>query len=187
METEEARQSLELVQQAMAQTRRAIARSGSGYFFIVWGLVWLVGYLGSEFLSKTVAGYLWLALDVFGGVSTVAIAIRLGRRVRSSEARRTGARSGAMWLLLVAYGVLLFWAADPQPERATVFISLFVAFGYVVAGLWISTPLLLTGLGITGLTLLAYLLFPAYLGLAIAIVGGGGMIVVGLTMLRAWE
>ena len=79
MDEQEARQSLEVVEQAMAQTRRAIARSGSGYFFIVWGIVWLVGYLGSELLAPAIAGYLWLALDVFGGVSTVAIAVRLGR------------------------------------------------------------------------------------------------------------
>lgn len=187
MDEQEARQSLEVVEQAMAQTRRAIARSGSGYFFIVWGLVWLVGYLGSGLLAPAIAGYLWLALDVFGGVSTVAIAVRLGRQVRSQESRRTGLRSGVLWLFLVAYGVLLLWVADPQAERATVFITLFVAFGYVVAGLWISTPLLLTGLAITGLTLLAWAFFPAYLGPGLAIVGGGGMIAVGLTMLRAWE
>lgn len=187
MDEDEARQALEIVNQAMAQTRRAISRSGTGYFFLIWGFVWLAGFLGSELLASALAGYLWLALDVFGIVSSVIVGLRLGRRVRSPEGRRSGLRSLALWLLLIVYGALLYWVAEPPAGRAVVFISLFVAFGYVVAGLSISVPLFLTGLGITVLTLLAWVFSPAYLGLSLAVVGGGGMIVVGLMMLRAWE
>ena len=56
MDEHEARQSLELIDQAMDQTRRAIARGGSGYFFIIWGIVWLFGFLGNELLAPTTAG-----------------------------------------------------------------------------------------------------------------------------------
>ncbi len=187
MEQHEALESLKIIDEAMVQTRRAISRAGTGYFFLIWGLVWLAGFLGSELLTPALAGYLWLALDVFGIVTSVIVGIRLGRRVRSAEGRRAGLRSLALWVLLIAYGVLLYWVAGPSPDRGVVFISLFVAFGYVVAGLYISVPLMLTGLGITVLTVLAWVFFPAYLGLSLAVIGGGGMIVVGLMMVRAWE
>jgi bacteriorhodopsin len=142
MEQEEARQSLQLVQESMAQARRAVSRAGTGYFFVVWGIVWLLGFLGGELLSPAGSGYLWMALDVFGMVGTVAAAVRLGRRVRSPEARRTGLRSAVLWVLLIAYGILLFWVSDPRPDRAILFVTLFVAFGYTIAGVWISTPLM---------------------------------------------
>jgi hypothetical protein len=187
MNEREARQSLELIDQAMAHTRRAIAHAGTGYFFVVWGFVWLAGFLGNELLPSAQAGYLWLALDLVGILGSALTVIRLSRRVRSPEGRRAGLRVGILWLFLVAYGGLLFWVAQPSPERAVVFISVFVAFGYCIAGLSISTPLLLTGLAITVLTLLVWLVFPAVLGLSLAVIGGGGMIVVGLMMLRAWE
>jgi hypothetical protein len=109
------------------------------------------------------------------------------RRVRSPAGRRSGLRAGALWGLMLLYGALLYWAASPAPDRAFVFVTLFVAFSYTVAGLWISTPLLLTGVIITVLALVGWLLFPAILGYWMAILGGGSMIVAGVLMIRAWE
>jgi hypothetical protein len=42
---------------------------------IIWGIVWLVGFLGSQFLGEA-QGYLWLALDVFGIVGTVVVIMK---------------------------------------------------------------------------------------------------------------
>jgi hypothetical protein len=187
MEREEARQSLQLVQEAMAQARRSVSRAGTGYFFIIWGAVWMLGFLGGELLPPQVSGYLWMVLDVLGAAGTVAVAVRLGRRVRSPEGRKAGLRSAALWGLMIAYGILLFWVSDPRPDRAMLFVTLFVAFAYTIAGLWISMPLMITGVAITALALVGWALFPAVLGYWLAVVGGGGMIVVGLIMMRAWR
>jgi hypothetical protein len=88
---------------------------------------------------------------------------------------------------MIAYGILLFWVSDPRPDRAMLFVTLFVAFAYTIAGLWISMPLMITGVAITALALVGWALFPAVLGYWLAVVGGGGMIVVGLIMMRAWR
>jgi hypothetical protein len=180
VEPKEAAESLEIIRQARVQTRQAIARSGTGYFFIIWGLVWLLGYLGNQLLGAN-AGYLWLVLDTFGAVATVLVALRLARRVRGPH----GWRMGLVWLAIIGYGVLFFWVVRPSSaERAIVFASLFIAFAYVLVGLWTSPPLTYLGLGLTGLTLVGWFLFPAYLGYWLAFVGGGGMVAVGLLMLR---
>lgn len=180
MEPKEAAESLEIVRRAMAETRQAIARSGTGYFFVIWGLVWMLGYLGSQLLGPY-AGYLWLALDVFGGAASVLTALRLARRIRSPY----GTRIGLVWLVILGYGALFFWVFRPSsPDTGIVFASLFVAYAYVLVGLWTSLPLTYLGLSLTALTIMAWQLFPAYLGYSLAFVGGGGMIVVGLMMLR---
>ena len=45
MDRNEAHESLEIVRQATELTRQAVARAGTGYMLIIWGIVWLVRYL----------------------------------------------------------------------------------------------------------------------------------------------
>jgi hypothetical protein len=61
----------------------------------------------------------------------------------------------------------------------TLFVTLLVALGYVGIGVWFSGLLAGTGIVITVLALLAWLLAPSYLNFVIAFLGGGGMIGVG--------
>ena len=183
MDPEEARQSLEVVRQAMNQTRQAMARSGTGYLFIIWGAVWFLGFLGSQLLG-TAAGYSLLALDVLGGMATVVVVVRSARRFRS----QTGWRMGAFWLLLMAYGGILLWVIWPlSGDRFMLFITVLVALGYALVGLLFSPQLLCAGLGVTVLAILGWLLLPVYLGYWMAILGGGGIIGLGVFILRAWK
>lgn len=62
----EAEEALATIQAMMQKTRRAISSSGAYLFLIVWGVVWLLGFLGSQFLPLTTAGYGWMVLDTLG-------------------------------------------------------------------------------------------------------------------------
>jgi hypothetical protein len=180
----EARETLDLIKDTDRASRQAIARAGTGYIFIVWGIVWLMGYLGSEILPAPFSGYLWLVMDTFGVVGTAVAILRQGRSVRSEQ----GWRFGAFWTLLMLHGGLLMWISWPLTnERYLMFATLLVSMGYSLMGLWISTPLTVIGLAISLLAVIGWLLVPAVLGYWLAIVGGGGLIVAGLYVLRAWK
>ncbi len=180
MDRNEARESLEVVRQATELTRQAVARAGTGYMLIIWGIVWLVGFLGSQFLGEA-QGYLWLVLDVFGIVGTAVVILKSRSQVRSTH----GKKIGIFWLILFVYGALIFWIAGPiQGDNYLLFITILVSFGYVVMGLWFSPPLLYIGLSITALALVGWQLIPAYLGAWLALVGGGGLIASGIFILR---
>ena len=180
MDRNEAHESLEIVRQAMEQTQSAVARAGMGYMFIIWGIVWLAGFLGSQFLGE-LQGYLWLALDVFGIVGTAVVILKSSRRVRTAH----GKRIGIFWLMIFIYGGLLFWIAGPiEGNRYLLFITIIVAFAYAIMGLWFSPPLLYIGLCITALAIVGWQLIPAYLGIWLALVGGGGLIISGIFVLR---
>ena len=169
MDRNEAHESLEIVRQATELTRQAVARAGTGYMLIIWGIVWLVG------------GYLWLVLDVFGIVGTAVVILKSRSQVRSTH----GKKIGIFWLILFVYGALIFWIAGPiQGDNYLLFITILVSFGYVVMGLWFSPPLLYIGLSITALALVGWQLIPAYLGAWLALVGGGGLIASGIFILR---
>ncbi len=180
IERQEAAESLRIVREAMKQTRKALARSGTGYFFMIWGAVWLLGFLGTEWLSPILASRLWISLDVLAGAVSIWVVVRLARRIRSP----LGWRLGAFWLALMAYGGLQLWVLWPvEGQKLTLFVTLLVALGYVGIGVWFSGLLAGTGVVITVLALAGWLLAPAYLNFIIAFLGGGGMIGVGAYLL----
>jgi len=184
MEADEAQIALDQIRLAAEQTRRAVARSGTGWIFVIWGCVWFVGYLGSQLLGGARSGVLWLVLDLLGGIATAIVGMRTGHRVRTAY----GWRVAGLWLALVAYIGLLVWIAWPMPpERTVVFVTVAISFGYVFVGLWLSPVLLWTGLALTALAILGWLLMPAYLGYWIAFLGGGGLVGLGIYILRAWK
>jgi hypothetical protein len=185
MEANEAQHALDQIRQAAEQTRRAVARSGMAWMFIIWGMVWFVGYGGSQLLlGGRRSGILWLILDTLGGVATAVVATRTGRRVREAY----GWRVAGVWLALMAYAALLLGIAWPlAPDRLVVFITVAISFGFVFIGLWLSPVLIWTGLTLTLLAILGWLLVPAYLGYWIAFLGGGGLIGMGIYILRAWK
>jgi hypothetical protein len=184
MEPVEAKESLELIKDASRASRQAIARAGTGYLFIVWGVVWLVGYLGSQLLPGPASGYLWLVLDTIGIVGSVIAILRHGRRVRSEQTWRLG----AFWILLLLHGSLMMWVVWPlSSERYILFVTLLVSMGYSLIGLWISMPLAVIGMAISILAIIGWLLIPALLGYWLAIVGGGGLIAAGIYVLKAWK
>ena len=184
MEPNEAHESLSLIEEASQASRQAIARSGTGHFFIIWGIVWLVGYLGNQLIEGPAQGYLWLGLDTFGILGSIYAIVRLSRRFRT----RQSWRMGAFWLLLLANCGLLMWIAWPlTEERYLMFATILISMGYSLIGLWMSPFLALIGVGISILAVIGWLLIPAYLGYWLALVGGGGLIAAGLYVLRAWK
>jgi hypothetical protein len=177
-------ESLELIEQARRETQKALARAGTGYFLIIWGIVWLFGFLGSQLWPGPISGYIWLGLDTFGVVGTIIAATRYSRRVRSSG----GWRVGLSWVLLIVQGGILMWVSWPlEMTQYLMFVTILVAMGYSLVGIWIYSPLMIAGICISLLAVLGWLLIPAYLGYWLALVGGGGLIGTGLVVLRAWK
>jgi hypothetical protein len=184
MEANEAQLALDQIRLAAEQTRRAVARSGIGWIFVIWGCVWFVGYLGNQFLGGARAGMLWFALDILGGITTAIVGMRTRRRVRTAY----GWRVAGVWLALMAYIGLLVWIAWPMsPDRLVLFITVAISFGFVFLGLWMAPMLMWTGMALTALAILGWLVMPAYLGYWLAFLGGGGLIGLGIYILRAWK
>jgi len=183
----EAEEALEAIQVMVRKTRHSISSSGAYMFLIVWGVIWLLGFLGSQFLPVAIGGYSWIILDVLGGILSAVIGIRMGRSVRSSAPTASGKRIGIFWLLLFVYGmatVAVSWPADGK--QLSMYIILIVMVGWMAMGLLLSFTNILPGLLITALALISYFLLPDIFYLVMAILGGGGMIVLGLYIRNRW-
>ncbi len=183
----EAEEALAAIQAMMKKTRRAISSSGAYIFLIVWGIVWLFGFLCAQFLPYQISGYIWTGLDILGSVISAVIGIRMGTHVRSPSTTTSGKRIGIFWFLLFFYVAAAIWVAWPvNGKQLAMFIILFVMVGWVAMGLLLSFASVQTGLVITALALIGYFLLPGIFYLWMAILGGGGMIVLGLYIRSRW-
>ena len=183
----EAEEALAAIQAMMTKTRQAISSSGAYLFLIVWGVIWLLGFLGSQFLSQEIADYAWMVLDILGGILSAVLGIRMGRGVRSASSTTSGKRIAIFWLLLFFFciaAIAVSW--PPDGKQLAMYIILFVMVGWLAMGLLLSFASVWPGLIITVLALVGYFLLPGIFYLLMAILGGGGMIALGLYIRSRW-
>lgn len=184
----EAEEALTAIQTMVKKTRRAISSSGGYLFLLVWGVVWLLGFLNSQFLPERIVGYVWSALDILGGIASAVIGIRMGRGVRSTKASlTTGQRIGLFWLLLFLYCSAIIAVAWPvDGKQLAMFIILLTSVGWIAMSLLLLFFSAWWALALTALALAAYFLLPGIFNLVMAILGGGGMIALGLYIRSKW-
>jgi len=185
---DEAEETLAAIQQITQKTRHAIASSGTFITLIVTGIVWLVGFLATQFLSGAIVAYIWTGMSILGGILGTLLGFRMAPRVRNPSAGVAAKRAGTFWLLLILYAIVIILIARPEDgKQATLFIVLFIMIGQLSMGMLISFSSVWWALPITALALVGYFLLPDYFYLWMAILGGGGMIAFGLYIRSRWS
>ncbi len=185
---EEAEQSLKAIQDIAQKTRQTIANSGAYWFPIIWGVVWLLGFGGSQLLEDEHAiGILWSVLGILGSILSVIVGSRMNIGIRRAGTTIIGKRILAFWLLLLLYANLAIAIAWPvNGQQISMFMILFAMTGWFAMGLLLSLGLTWPALLITALALIGYFLLPGIFNLVMAILGGGGMIALGLYIRSRW-
>ena len=98
---DEARVALAEIDRVTAQTRAAIARGPSAPLLILWGSIWFVADLTTQFRPEAM-GWLWWVLDLVGAFGSCWLVQR--SRV---QVKRPGAwRYGVFWGAIFFYAVL---------------------------------------------------------------------------------
>jgi hypothetical protein len=183
----EAEEALAAIQTMMTKTRRIISSSGAYLFLILWGVIWLLGFMGSQFLPTDISGYAWIILYMLGGIISAVLGIRIRRGVRTSSPSASGKRIAFFWLLLFffcAAAIAVSWTADMK--QMSMYIILFVMVGWMAMSLLLSFTSVWPGVIITVLALISYFFLPGIFFLWMAILGGGGMIGLGFYIRSRW-
>jgi hypothetical protein len=183
----EAEEALAAIQKVTQKTRHSIASSGATIFLIITGAIWLVGFLANQFLSGAVVVYIWVGVSVLGSALSVLLGARTGSRVRGPSTSAYAQRIGIFWLLLICYAIATIAIARPADgKQLTMLIILFIMVGQLAMGLLFSFSSTWWALPITALALAGYFLLPNFFYLWMAILVGGGMIVLGLYIRARW-
>jgi hypothetical protein len=183
----EAEEALEVIQSVANKTRRSIAEGGTYITLIITGVVWLIGFMATQFLPYDVVGYIWTGLCVLGTILGYVLGSQRGKRLRSPDASLIIKRVGIFWLLLILFGISTIVITRPADgKQAVMLIVLFIMLGQMSMGLIFSFSSVWWTLPITALALIGYFLFPDIYYLWMSILGGGGMIVYGLYIRSRW-
>ncbi len=184
---DEAEDALTAIQLVTQKTRHAIANSGVYLTLLVTGVVWLVGYACTQFISGPILAYIWIALSLGGTAAATIWGRRLSGRVRSSSAGETARRLILFWLFLVLFCAAAIAVARPaEGKQVAMFIILFNMIGQLAMGLLLSFNSTWWALPVAALALLGYFLLPGIFYLWVGILGGGGMIAFALYMRSRW-
>jgi hypothetical protein len=184
MDRERALDDIKVIRQVIGQTRQALGREG-GWFGILWGIIWLVGFMGSHYLSQEGAVQLWTGLDILGGVISTWLGIRMGRRRRSSAKNALGLRFlGAFVALILFVATLASLLELFSLQEIALLIVLTIALSYILGGLFSDERMALIGLLIALSAVGGWLLLFDYFFLIMAFLGGGVLIGSGVWFLR---
>lgn len=157
--------------------------------FILWGVIWMIGYAGSDLLPRLTGGYhginiLWTLLTVIGVAASFAIGRRQHRTQHPGmgrEGRAIGLRWAATFFALWAFMAAAFLVMRPvNPMVSGAFVPLLIACVYAVFGIWMGLRFLYAGIAVAALTLFGFFYLPHYFLLWMAAVGGGSLVLVGL-------
>jgi hypothetical protein len=183
----EAEEELAAIQRITQKTRHSIASSGAYIFLMVTGIIWLVGFLSTQFLTGAIVAYIWIGISLIGTVISILIGTRTGPRVRGPSTAATAKRAGIFWLLLVFYGIAAIAIARPSDgKQITMFVILFIMIGQLAMGLLLSFSSVWWTIPITALALIGYFLLPGIFYLWMGVLVGGGMIALGLYIRSRW-
>jgi hypothetical protein len=173
---DEAREALKAAEQAEQRVGAALAYGRSAPYFIIWGVVWVGGYLASSFGAPQPWPF-WAVAIGSGWLASVWI----GFRQRSRGGKSLGSKG--LWIALTINFYAILWAVlltSHLPNARAAYPGTVVGAAYLMLGL-IRAPLIAwLGAGVTAAFLLGLLLPPAHFAFYAAVVGGGGLIAAGL-------
>jgi len=185
---DQAAQSLQEIEKTARRSAQAHEYAHSSPQFILWGLIWMVGYTGSYLLPNYgfIHGinWLWFALVVAGVVGSSILGRRRYRDLAPdaiAKAKAIGFRWGMTCLVFYVFLIATFAVMRPtSPAASGAFVPLIIAAIYAVMGIWRGLRFLYAGIAVGALTLGGWFWLPEYFLLWMAAVGGGSLILVGL-------
>lgn len=189
---QDARQSLAAIENSTRQMKKSISSSYTSPFLVLWGLIWVLGFLGSHFwLSKVYL--IWTVLDIIGIFGTFVITywqIKRADPVKVASQSKTFRQLFWFWFLLFGYAGL--WLSFLKPHsglQMNAFLCTLIMFAYIIMGMWLQEGCLIwLGIGITVTTVLAVVLIPhSWYCLWMAAAAGGPMLGTGLYIRFAWK
>jgi hypothetical protein len=160
------------IEQAEARSATLQDYQRAAPHFLIWGVLWAVGYSLSNFYPGHVPA-IWAVIVPIGIVAGF-VAMR-GRR--SDQGWRYGAAVAAVFVFFLAVTFVMWPVSDRQ---IAAFIPLFVALTYVLRGIWSGSRHVVAGMAVAALTLAGFFLLQQHFFLWMAGVGGGALILAGV-------
>jgi hypothetical protein len=182
IDSQQASEALSDINAIVRQVRQSRIYNLASLLLIQWGALVFAGNI-MTYLWPRSGGLIWITIDVAGILGSLAIS--------TFNHPKTGVRSfgGRMLLAFLLYFAFGFFFSSVlghfMPRQLATFWSLYAMMTYTIAGLWFGYAFVALGLSISALTLVGYFFVGDWFELWMAVVNGGGLVLVGLWMRRS--
>jgi hypothetical protein len=183
MSPTEAASALREVDETTARTVAMKGYRNASPHLMLWGAIWILGYVLMGIEPKQNWGWVWLPLDLVGVVGSAVIGSRMRSAVGAGVSPSSLPLAPLMvTMLFIALFIVSAYAvfAPTTSEPYLVFPALVLGLVYVVAGAWRMPRLAWIGAAVFVATMVGFLFFRPMLPFWIAAVGGGGLVLGGL-------
>ena len=181
METQEALSQLAYLQELVAQTR---LRVEEGYpYFLLWGALWIVGYLGTIWLPLYLV---WPVLCLLGGLISAVIGFKEGQKRKPVPPLLKKLGWLALILAFAAGGVFALLLTFTRNGRLlNAYWPFQVGVIYLATGVFMGRPMLFIG-GWLVIVAVAGVFLPAPVHqIWLAVGGGGGLALTGVLLRKS--
>jgi hypothetical protein len=173
-----AEQAADALKEASAAERRSARayryRRASPHLYL-WGVVWVLGYGGSE-VAPHLSGWIWTGLIVAAAGASVWI----GQQAPLS-ARDARWRAPLLFTAFAAFFAATYTVMAPVSHlQQAAFPPLVVAMVYVAMGMWLGLRFAIAGVALGVLTMAGFFYLPEHFMLWQGLVGGAALILAGV-------
>ncbi len=182
---DDARSALHDVETAERRSQTLFGYALASPYLLLWGVLWIIAGAGGA-ASPANAGIVWGVVDIVGFVGTAWLIVRHARRCGERDDRMRLFRYVGSAAVLAAFsGLTLMIFVPIKGGDVTMFFTLLLAAGYAIAGCWVGLRYATIGGALGGLAVGVFVAAPEYLHLIVPFAGGGALILGGVWMRRA--
>lgn len=178
LQHDDALEQISYLKELANQSRLKIA-TGYPHFFL-WGLIWLVGYLGSALVLDKLYSMMWLTLVIFGLAGTALIGYQMGRKTGFVPALLKKLSLLSL-LMFVAAGLLFFltFRGGLDSNLINAYWPFQIGLIYLANSIFFDKQLAIIGCWLIFAAFVSLLMPIPYLFIWLALAGGGGLIFTG--------
>ncbi len=177
LSSQQAAASLDDIARTEKRSRELSCYQQGAPYLLLWGLIWIVGYLASALLPRH-AAFAWLLLNVAGLIGTALLRWRSGRA--------WSWRFPILVIVVFSFIAGTYLILPPaHPVQYGAFPPLVVALGYALIGIWGLPRFLWLSAAIFALTLGGYLWLQPWFAFWMAGVGGTSLLIGSVWLRRA--
>ena len=166
------------VEAADARARASQANRAGAPYLLIWGLIWVVGYVLTGVLPSRLINPSWLSLSLIGFASMFLLSRRSSLQVKGR-----GLSTAIIVVAIWAFATATLWVMQPtQSAQYQVYPALIVGLIYTLMGSLRRTRIMWVGMAVFALSVIGYAFLKPVLPFWLAAVGGGGLILGGLWM-----
>jgi hypothetical protein len=182
MDYDSAVKDLKDIKSTMTRTAARFSRH-SGWFFMIQGIVWLVGFLFTQY-APAASPPVWVGLNAAAVTAMIILGFVLYGRGARQRQPGLAPRIVAGVLCVVAFDALIILLLGiGDPVQITMLVMLSAGFCNFLVGLFTRPVLAVMGALLMSSVAIGGLLWPSYLYFCIAVFGGGPFVGFGLSIL----